>query len=314
MTDPNDSLVASLETFEQFGTRLVEGLRARGDGEITSPGPEITTSTRDAVCAEATSGALLGRTVWGAEGAEHSGCFLWIGGVEALIGDGEKPASDLTDDEAQMLDQALRLNIEEAADEPPPLDWSALELLPAEQVGDALRETGIPDDCEVCRIPLTVKGREQTFLFLMAPTGEAETTAESPPAAEKPAAERADGAVLARSECYRRLAIRLRRPELCERVELPGSTAADTGPYSVAGCVDDIAGGGSWRRDGWLPATADFIGIMRRLGYDRETVGAQDGYEERAYADFYVDLVHGDDAPRRAEFLERVRRLEETGR
>jgi len=125
---------------------------------------------------------------------------------------------------------------------------------------------------------------------------------------------RADGAVLARSECYRRLAIRLRRPELCERVELPGSAAADTGPYSVAGCVDDIAGGGSWRRDGWLPATADFIAIMRRLGYDRETVGAQDGYEERAYADFYVDLVHGDDAPRRAEFLERVRRLEETGR
>ena len=123
---------------------------------------------------------------------------------------------------------------------------------------------------------------------------------------------RVDGAVLARSECYRRLAIRLRRPELCERVELPGSTAADDGTYSSAGCVNDIAGGGSWRRDGWLPATADFIAIMRRLGYDRETVGAQDGYEEKAYADFYVALVHGDDAPRRAEFLERVRRLTET--
>jgi hypothetical protein len=125
---------------------------------------------------------------------------------------------------------------------------------------------------------------------------------------------RVDRAVLERSECYRRLAIRLRRPELCERVELPGSTATDDGTYSAAGCAAAIASGGSWRRDGWLPAAADFIAIMRRLGYDRQTVGEPVGSAEKAYADFYLDLAHGDDAPRRADFLKRVRRLAETDR
>ena len=184
-----NELQGSLENFEAFGRRFLKGLRARIEGQLEFSGPHVASSSSATIATLAAEGALLGRTIWGSEQAEQSGCFLWIGAAEAVFGDGRRTIAELTDEEINMLDQSLRLNVEESGEESPPLEWSPLERLAADGIEGALRETGIAETPQVARLDIDLKGTRTAFLFFKAgetPGDEAPAPAFEPVAREAP--------------------------------------------------------------------------------------------------------------------------------
>ncbi len=163
------SLLTSLEFFEKFSDYYASGLGPRIEGEIESDGPEITNSNRLDLAADVAEGALMGRTIWGGEGAECTGCFLWTGDLSVLLGEEEPRAvSSLSDEEVDTLDKSLKLNIEEGGEEKPPVDWSDVERIDSEALDAKMNEIGVAMEFEIATLSLTVAGRKMEFRFIMA--------------------------------------------------------------------------------------------------------------------------------------------------
>lgn len=160
------SLLTSLEFFEKFGEYFLEGLSPRVEHEVKTDGPEITNSDRTRIAEAVADGALLGRTIWGGEGAERTGCFLWVGAVSALLGDEDKKVSELSAEEMDTVDHSLKLNIEEGGDKPP-VDWSGVEPVGPDDIEEKLKEIGVAQEFEVATLPIRIGERTMSFLFLM---------------------------------------------------------------------------------------------------------------------------------------------------
>ncbi|GJM45285.1 MAG: hypothetical protein DHS20C21_21270 [Gemmatimonadota bacterium] len=194
----NGSLQENRELFDKFGEYFAAGLAPRIEGEIAAGTLEIEPSNREDVAARIADGALLGRTIWGEEGAERTGCFLWIGGLGVLVGESNKTVADLTDDEVSTLDHSLKLNIEEGADDNPTVDWSDVERIGPEELAGKLNEIGVEEEFEVAALPISVAEQKMTFLFLMstgaagADVADAGSAAADPEEAAIPTGEVAD--------------------------------------------------------------------------------------------------------------------------
>ncbi len=169
MTVDNDgSLLTSLEFFETFGTRYGASLENRVEDDLVVDGPEITTSTRAELAGLAPEGALVGRTIWGGEGAERTGCFLWTGPLHFLIGEDTKSIGDLSDGDVETLEAHLRLNVEEGGDGPMPVEWKPVQRVAAGEVEEKLRKIGIAEECEIATLKVVAGEHEVVFLFATA--------------------------------------------------------------------------------------------------------------------------------------------------
>lgn len=181
---------SNLELFGDFLARFARGLQARVEGSIETPPGRTVPVERDALGNEHPGGALAARTAWTRGEEAHSGCFFWLGNPAGLLGGGVKPTHALTADEVSALDASLRLNVEEGGADDLALQWTALEIVPPEQFGNVLRESGIPSSGNAARLGIRIAGTEYEFLFFEAPS--ASDTAAAPetaaPAAETGAA------------------------------------------------------------------------------------------------------------------------------
>ena len=175
------ALEAAVGSLEQFARCLAAGLANRVEGEIQSPTVELAPATLADVLADAANGALLGRAVIGPESATVTAGLLWTGGTEAFLGADTPSLGELSEEDAQTLDQALRICCEEG-EEPPPMEWSALEPVTPEGVAESLRQLGVPEQCERIRIAVIAGELELTFHVVVAAEEGAAAT-ETPPAA-----------------------------------------------------------------------------------------------------------------------------------
>lgn len=160
------SLLTSLEFFEKFGEYFIEGLSPRVEHEVKTDGPEITNSDRTRIAEAVADGALLGRTIWGGEGAERTGCFLWVGAVSALLGDEDKKVSEFSAEEMDTVEHSLKLSIEEGGDKPP-VDWSGVEPVGPDDIEAKLKEIGVAQEFECATLPIRIGERTMSFVFLM---------------------------------------------------------------------------------------------------------------------------------------------------
>jgi flagellar motor switch protein FliN/FliY len=178
---------SNLELFGDFVSRLARGLAARVEGGVESTAAETAPVERDALGNEHPGGALVARTAWTRAEEAHSGCFFWLGNPAGLLGGGVKPTHVLTADEVAALDASLRLNVEEGGEDDIALQWTALEVVPPDQFGTVLRESGIPSSTRATRIGIRIAGTDYAFLFFEAP-GAADADALEPAPAADPAA------------------------------------------------------------------------------------------------------------------------------
>ena len=126
-TDENPTLAPLVDALEEFGRRVASGLRARSEATVESSPATLETSCRRTNSRPiAPSGALLGRTRWALETGERDGAFLWIGGWETLLGQEPRAAELLAPQDVALLEQSLRLMLEEEGEGPAPFDWISL--------------------------------------------------------------------------------------------------------------------------------------------------------------------------------------------
>jgi len=169
MTEVRESLRNHQEFFTSFAERFARGLRDRVEGEVTASTPDLTSLACADIAARGATGALLCRTRWPGEASDRTGCLLWFGAVATLLGEPEKVIADLTDAECETLDQSIRLNVEEGADEDAGLEWSALEMVKPEELEPALRRAGVGDVSATCEVRIAVGETELSFLFVGTP-------------------------------------------------------------------------------------------------------------------------------------------------
>jgi flagellar motor switch protein FliN/FliY len=164
----DEALTMSRDFFAKFGEAYVSGLRPRVRSKVTGDGPAIESSDPSALAEEMKDGALLARTIWGEDGAQATGCFLWIGQVTCLLGESDaRPMAALDGPEIEALNANLRLSVEEGGDPTPPLDWAGLELIRADELEALLKEFGLPREFERARFDVKVGKDAFAFLFLM---------------------------------------------------------------------------------------------------------------------------------------------------
>jgi flagellar motor switch protein FliN len=177
-TETREPLESGLAFFEAFGERIVNGLRGRMEGEIACAGPEVVSTDRASLAGQIGEGAVLARATWGEAEASGSGCLLGWGAVSALLDAKEIPIPEFTEDDLATLRTNLRLVVESGGEGPPVLEWGDLEVVAGDRIEDSLRDAGIPANCEVARLDLTISGGEMTFLVATAtegPEGSSET-------------------------------------------------------------------------------------------------------------------------------------------
>ncbi len=155
------ALEPQLKALEQFARCLADGLRNRVEGEVQDPSVTLGSTNLAAVLNEAPGGALLGRASIGADGATAG--LLWVSGAQALLSAAPDNLTELNADDVRTLNDALQACCEETGEEPPPVEWSTLEPVGAEEAAGALRELGILEECEHARV--SVRAGESEFVI-----------------------------------------------------------------------------------------------------------------------------------------------------
>ncbi len=189
-TDDNPLLASKVEAIEEFGRRVTEGFRARSEATVESAPATLESIRPEQLALESVWGVVLGRTRWMLDVGPREGCFLWTGGWEMLLGQDPRPAELLATEDVALLDQSLRLMIEEGGDGPPPLEWVSLEGIEGGKIPEALARLGIEGEVEAVQFRVGVGDQEIRFLFLAAGS-----TGVSVPSTEWPA--RSGGTALA---------------------------------------------------------------------------------------------------------------------
>lgn len=181
-------IASNLELFGDFVSRFARGLAARVEGGVENTAAESVPVERDALGNEHPGGALVARTAWTRAEEAHSGCFFWLGNPAGLLGGGVKPTHALSAEEVSALDASLRLNVEEGGEDDIALQWTALEIVPPDQFGTVLRESGIPSSARATRLGIRIAGTDYAFLFFEAPGASDSGTVEVAAPAADPAA------------------------------------------------------------------------------------------------------------------------------
>jgi flagellar motor switch protein FliN len=166
MTEGNPLLASKLEVIEEFGRRIGEGLRARCEGAVETGSATLLVTTAAGIAKSAEEGALLARTKWNLEDGEHEGCLLWIGGWDILLGESRPRAQELSADEIAMMDQSLRLILEEEGEGGAPIEWSSLEGIAGAELARRLDFLGASPQMETVQIKLGAGDQEIRFLFI----------------------------------------------------------------------------------------------------------------------------------------------------
>ncbi len=169
--DENPVLAPQIDALEDFGRRVTSGLRARSELAVETAPATLETESAPGIAASAPLGALLGRTTWTLEDGAHEGCFLWIGGWPTLLGSDARSAELLTSEELSVLDQSLRLMLEEEGEGPPPVQWTSLEGVESERLPEALATFGLSGDFDTVQVRIGIGDEEMRFLFLASPPG-----------------------------------------------------------------------------------------------------------------------------------------------
>jgi flagellar motor switch protein FliN/FliY len=185
------ALEPRLSSLEQFAQCLADGLKNRVEGEVRDPSVTLAAVNLASVLSEATGGVLLGRAIVGADGATAG--LLWLSGAQALLASVPANLTELSDDDLRALNSALRACCEETGEETPAIEWSALEPFNAEGSAQALRELGVPEECEQARISVVAGETEFVFCFLAASPDPADEHALAPDLAAEPSAPPTDG-------------------------------------------------------------------------------------------------------------------------
>lgn len=172
-TDENPTLAPLVDALEEFGRRVASGLRARSDATVESSPATLETMSTSDLASIAPRGALLGRTKWALETGERDGAFLWIGGWEMLLGQEPRAAELLATDDIALLEQSLRLMLDEEGEGPAPFDWISLEGIEGEKLGEALATLGLRDEFDAVQIRVGLGEEEVRFLFVASPNGAA---------------------------------------------------------------------------------------------------------------------------------------------
>jgi flagellar motor switch protein FliN/FliY len=203
-TDDNPILASKVEAIEEFGRRVTEGFRRRSEAVVESAPATLESIRPEQLALGSPWGVVLGRTRWTLDDGPHEGCFLWTGGWELLLGQEPRPAELLTTEDVALLDQSLRLMIDEGGDGPPPLEWTSLEGIEGAKIPEALATLGIEGEVEAVQFRVGVGDQEIGLLFLAsasvgASISSAERGASAPAAAGSAASsrERDDRATLA---------------------------------------------------------------------------------------------------------------------
>jgi flagellar motor switch protein FliN/FliY len=182
------ALEPRLKALEQFARCLADGLRNRVEAEVQDPSVTLASTSLASVLNEAANGALLGRAIVGADGATAG--LLWVSGAQALLSAVPTNLTELSPDDVRTLNDALQACCEETGEEPPPVEWSPLEPVSAEEAARALRELGVAEECERARVSVMAGETEFVLHFVAASEeGGAEQTSEPDAVAEEPSAQ-----------------------------------------------------------------------------------------------------------------------------
>ncbi|HET9886441.1 MAG TPA: flagellar motor switch protein FliN, partial [bacterium] len=130
---------------------------------------------------QAQYGALVAPTRWLLADGERAGCILWIGGWELLLGGDPKYATQYSASEIAMLDQSLRLILEEGGEGALALNWASLEAAHGTDLAARLDALGNSGEFETVQIKIGVAEREIRFVFVAA-ASQAARTASAPQA------------------------------------------------------------------------------------------------------------------------------------
>jgi len=166
--DENPVLASQLDAIEDFGRRVTLGLGARSEVEVEYGAATLVMTTAAGIAREAQYGAFLAPTRWLLADGERDGCILWIGGWELLLGGDPKYATQYSASEIALLDQSLRLILEEGGEGPIPLDWASLEGAHGADLTTRLDALGNMGEFETVQIKIGVAQREIRFVFLAA--------------------------------------------------------------------------------------------------------------------------------------------------
>ena len=180
-TANHTALESRLSSLEQFAQCLADGLKSRVEGEVQDPSVALASTAVASILAEAPGGALLGRAIVGADGAVAG--LLWMSGVKALLASPPANLAELSPADVRTLNDALRACCEETGEETPPIEWSSLEPISAEDAAQALKELGVPEECEHARISVTAGESDFVFHFLAADSERRPNEAASDPEA-----------------------------------------------------------------------------------------------------------------------------------
>jgi flagellar motor switch protein FliN/FliY len=178
-TDGNPVLASQVDALEEFARRVTDGLRARSDAAVESAPATLEPTRAETLAEELPLGALLGRTRWVLEDGLREGCFLWAGGWEILLGQAPRSAELLTTEDVALLDQSLRLMLDEGGEGPSPLEWTTFEGIESAKIPEALAAIGIHGEIDAVQVRIGVGGSDVRFLFLAAETGGAQAASDS---------------------------------------------------------------------------------------------------------------------------------------
>ena len=182
--DDNPALAPQLDGIEDFGRRVTLGLGARSEVEVEYGAATLVMTTAAGIAREAPYGAFLARTRWNLPDGERDGCILWIGGWELLLGGATKNATEYAASEIALLDQSLRLILEEGGEGTLQLNWSSFEGATGSNLAAQLDVFGNQGEFETVQIKIGVGEREIRFVFLAASS--AMPAAKAAPAAAAP--------------------------------------------------------------------------------------------------------------------------------
>lgn len=179
--DDNPVLAPQLDGIEDFGRRVMLGLAARSEVEVEYGAATLVMTTSARIARDAQRGAFLARTPWRLPDGERDGCMVWIDGWELLLGGSPKNATEYAASEIALLDQSLRLILEEGGDGPLPVNWSSFVGASGSDLVAQLDAFGNLGEFETVQIKIGVGESEIRFVFLAAPSA-------TPPAKAAPAA------------------------------------------------------------------------------------------------------------------------------
>ena len=169
--DDDPVLTPQLDAIEDFGRRVTSSLGTRSEAEVEYVAATLVVTTAAGIAHNAPRGAFLARTRWLLPDGERDGCILWIDGWELFLGGSPKNAPEYTASEIAVLDQSLRLTLEDGGEGPIPLNWSSLEGAMGAELAARLDVLGNLGEFETVQSKIGVGDREMRFVFVAAPTG-----------------------------------------------------------------------------------------------------------------------------------------------